>query len=113
MVGVNARLQGQCGGREQGSGQEDNGGEGAVPGEGIGQAFLFPMVTSWQIPKLKGPSSGDTQQGRAGPGRLEGPRCQLEGLGMAPSGAGLRGAGFCSALARRGLCPRRARVLAG
>lgn len=111
--GVNARLQGRCGGREQGSGPEDNGGEGAVPGAGIVQAFLFPIVTSWQIPKLKGPSSGDSQPGRAGPGRPEGPRCQPEGLGTAPCGAGALGAGCCSALSRRGLCPRRARVLAG
>ena len=37
--------------------------------EGTVQAFLFPIVTSWQIPKLKGPSSGDIQQGRAGRGR--------------------------------------------
>lgn len=28
-------------------------GEGAVPGEGTVQAFLFPLVTSWQIPKLE------------------------------------------------------------
>lgn len=31
--GVNARLKGWCGGREPGSGEEDSGGEGAVPGE--------------------------------------------------------------------------------
>lgn len=30
------------------------------------QAFLFPIVTSWQIPKLDGPGSGDIQQGQAG-----------------------------------------------
>lgn len=28
------------------------------------QAFLFPIVTSWQIPKLDGPGSGDIQQGQ-------------------------------------------------
>lgn len=33
------------------------------------QAFLFPIVTSWQIPKRDGPGSGDTQQGQAGPAR--------------------------------------------
>lgn len=92
--GANARLQGRCGGREQGSGQEDNAGEGAVPGEGIVQAFLFPVVTSWQIPKLKRPSSGDIQQGRAGPGRPGGPRvpaagardCALRSRAGAPGG---------------------------
>lgn len=30
--GVNARLKGRCGGREPGSGEEDSGGEAAVPG---------------------------------------------------------------------------------
>lgn len=57
------------------------------------QAFLFPMVTSWQIPKLEGPGSGDIQLGRAGPGR---PGCQQEGLGFAPSRASALGAGCCS-----------------
>lgn len=55
----------------------------AVPGEGTVQALLFPLVTSWQISKLKGLSSSDIQLGRAGPGRPGGPQFQLEGLDTA------------------------------
>lgn len=41
------------GGRRGGVGEESSGEEGAVPGEGTVQAFRFPLVTSWQIPKLE------------------------------------------------------------
>lgn len=81
--------------------------------EGTQQAFLFPLVTSWQITRLQGPSSGDIQQGRAGPGLPGGPRCQLEGLGTAPCWPSALGAGFCSALPRRGHADRQGRARAG
>lgn len=73
------------------------------------QAFLFPIVTSWQIPKLDKPGSGDIQQGQVSPGQAGGPRCQLEGLGSAQCRVSALGAAFCSACSPRGLCPRRAR----
>lgn len=41
--GVNARLKGRCGGRDPGSGDEDSGGEGAVPG---GNTAGFPLSLS-------------------------------------------------------------------
>lgn len=36
-------------------------------GRGQVQAFLFLIVTSWQIPKLDEPGSGDIQQGQVSP----------------------------------------------
>lgn len=73
------------------------------------QTSLFPMVTSWQIPKVDITGSGDIQLGPAGLGQPGIPQCQLEGLGTAPYLAIALGAWFCSASPLRGLCPRQTR----
>lgn len=56
-------------------------------------------------------TSSRAELGQAGLKGL-GASCRGE-VGPAPCGAGALGAGFCSALSRRGLCPLQARVLAG